>query len=143
MSLSKIKISSASAKIETVPFKTEISMGKHIIIADEPIEEGGTDLGANPHELLIGALVSCTCFTIKMYAQRKQWPLQSVVAEAEIKRETESGKQTTTVTQFVTFTGDLNDEQTQRLLEIADKCPVHKTLAPAMTMLTLLKATVN
>jgi putative redox protein len=105
-------------------------------LADEPSEVGGTDRGASPYEFLSAALVSCTIMTLHMYARRKKWPLESVVAQVshgKIHAEDCENCQSTTgkidrFDRIVTINGDLDAQQRQRLLEIADRCPVHRTL---------------
>lgn len=117
-------------------FKTEIRANQHGLIADEPISVGGTDLGPSPYGLLSAALASCTTMTLKMYASRKGLALEDVTVEVVHEKihaqdcaecETKTGK----VDRFqrkIYFRGELDEEQKQRLLEIADKCPVHRTL---------------
>ncbi len=106
------------------PFAQHIAVAGHSLRADEEREKGGDDTGAAPHELLLAALGSCTAMTLKVYAERKGWPLRDahvslngshVDGRLEIRRQVE-------------LVGELDAEQRQRLLEIADKCPVHKTL---------------
>lgn len=100
-----------------------VEVGALKLIADEPLELGGDDLGPAPHELLLAALGACTSMTLKIYADRKGWPLQSV----DVKLTAEKGAEFV-IQRNITLTGDLTDEQRQGLLAIADKCPVHKTL---------------
>jgi putative redox protein len=134
------KINEVTAVLGNEPYTTTIKMGKHTIISDEPVESGGAGMGPKAHDLLLSALVACTCITVRMYAIRKGWDLKSVEADARMERRTASGIQTTTVMQKLTFTGELNDEQKERLVFIACKCPVHKTLSPAMEIVTELAA---
>lgn len=114
------------------PFAQDIEVGGHRLRADEEKEKGGGDTGAGPHELLLAALASCTAMTLKVYAERKAWPLRDVQV-------TVNGSTTPTgfvITREIALEGDLDGEQRQRLLEIADKCPVHKTLSGAITIQT-------
>src|SRR4051812_29916759 len=113
-----------------------ISVGPHKIHADEPTAVGGNDAGPNPYELLLAALGACTSITVRMYAGRKQWPLRGVQVGLSYSRvHTEDCAQCDArdgmvdrIVVGISFTGDLSEEQKNRLLEIANKCPVHRTL---------------
>lgn len=133
------KINKVTAILDSVPFTTRVNAGSHIVIADEPEDKGGAAKGPKPHDLLLAALTSCTCITVKMYAMRKEWPLEAVHADAIMERNVDSGVQTTTIVQYVAFGGKLNQEQIARLLEISGRCPVHKTLSAAIKIETRLK----
>ena len=105
-------------------YKTEITSGNHQLLADERIESAGQDLGPEPPEFLKIALASCTAITLRMYADRKNIPLTQVKVEVEsVKTEWK-----TIFKRTVYLEGDLSAEQRTRLLEIANACPVHKTL---------------
>jgi len=117
-------------------FAQEIVVGPHRLTADEPIEAGGKDTGPGPYDLLLAALGSCTSMTIALYARAKKWPLESVTVnlrQAKIHAadcrecETREGK-IDRIERDIHLVGKLNQEQRKRLLEIADKCPVHRTL---------------
>lgn len=106
-------------------YTQDIQVGGHKIRADEETGHGGDDTGLVPHELLLAALGACTAMTLKVYAERKGWPLRNV-------RVTVNGATGATgfvINRELAFEGVLDAEQQQRLLEIADKCPVHKTLS--------------
>jgi putative redox protein len=133
------KINSVSAITGTRPYETKMVARNHIVVSDEPVESGGGDLGMKAHELLLSSLAACTCITVKMYADRKAWKLEQVRAELVMERETENGVQTTRIVQELMLIGALDNEQKLRLLEIAGRCPVHKTLKPAITIETKLK----
>lgn len=117
-------------------YAQNISVGPHILRADEQNDVGGNDAGPNPYELLLAALGACTSVTVRMYADRKQWPLRGVqVSLSYSKVHAEDCAQCDTkdgmvdrIELRISFTGDLSDEQKNRLLEIANKCPVHRTL---------------
>jgi putative redox protein len=103
----------------------DIEVGGHRIQSDEETEKGGEDTGATPHELLLAALGSCTAMTLKVYAERKGWPLEDV----KVTLNGGNREGTYVITRQVAIAGQLDAEQRQRLLEIADKCPVHRTLS--------------
>ena len=117
-------------------YMQKISVGPHEVTADEPVDLGGADTGPNPYELLLGALGACTSMTVRMYAERKQWPLEGVHVELSYGRvhvedcegcDNDEGS-VDGIKMEVSFAGDLTNEQLQRLVEIANKCPVHRTL---------------
>lgn len=117
-------------------FQQEIQARGHRIRADEPTDVGGNDTGATPYELLLGALGACKAMTVRMYARRKGWDLQSVTVELEHSREhrqdcedcDEREARLDRITVWLWFTGNLDDTQCRRLREIATRCPVHQTL---------------
>jgi Predicted redox protein, regulator of disulfide bond formation len=125
-----------SASIAGSGFHTTIRTRTHSLVADEPLDAGGTDAGPSPYELLLGALAACTAMTVRMYADRKQWPLSDVVVRIRPVRshavdcancETKDvgvGR----LEREVELLGPLTDEQRTRLLYIADRCPVKQTL---------------
>lgn len=110
--------------------------GRHTLTADEPTSLGGSDEGPNPYDLLLSALAACKLITVRMYANRKGWALEEARIELSQERvhakDCEDCESTDGFVHIVrttlAFDGDLNDEQRDRLLEIADRCPVHKTL---------------
>ncbi|WP_298608924.1 OsmC family protein [uncultured Thiothrix sp.] len=113
----------------------DIKAGHHQLVADEPIPLGGTDLGPTPYVYLKAALGACTAMTIRMYAERKKWPLQDAIVTL---RHSRDGNKESVFERDIKLVGDLDEEQKQRLLEIADRCPVHKTLSHGATVLSKL-----
>lgn len=117
-------------------FATDVRAGHHSFVADEPIAVGGTDTGPTPYDLLAAALATCTSMTLKMYARHKKLDLRSAtvrVTHGRIHAEDceDCSKHEGMIHQFrrqLRLVGDLDNEQRQRMLEIADRCPVHKTL---------------
>ena len=106
------------------------------LVGDEPAELGGTDTGPNPFEYLLSALGCCTSMTLAMYAKRKAWPLEAV--EVHLRHERVVGQSPVDrITRVVKLEGALDDEQRERLLEIANKCPVHQTLTKGAFVETL------
>jgi putative redox protein len=106
-------------------FRQAVRVGSHLVTSDEPPSNGGDDAGPAPHELLLAALGSCTSMTVKMYADRKGWPLRSVEVRVSAARASDGFD----IRRELRFDGELDAEQRERLLEIANKCPVHKTLS--------------
>ncbi len=111
--------------------------GRHALIADEPVASGGNDAGPGPYEFLLMGLGACTAMTLRMYAELKKLPLQRVRVRLSHRKihaqdcadcETKDGK-VEEITREILLEGDLTEEQRQRLLEIANRCPVHRTLA--------------
>lgn len=127
-------------------FAQEITAGQHALRADEPTRLGGTDSGPDPYDLLTSALGACTSMTVSLYARRKQWPLDSVTVRLRHSKihaadcaecETKDGK-LDLIECDVELHGELTEEQRRRLLAIANKCPVHKTLMSEIQIRTQL-----
>jgi putative redox protein len=116
-----------SSRIKTDKYRIEIkSPTGNVVIADEPVEKGGKDIGFSPKELLAAALAACTSATVRMYADRKKWSLSEVTIDVALEQDETANK--TVINRKINFIGNLDDEQRKRLLAVANACPVHKIL---------------
>jgi len=120
-----------------------VSVGPHLIVADETLEPDGNDVGPNPYELLLAALGTCTSMTLRLYAEHKGWPLQGVrvrLTHSKVQKEVDAGETENglvdRIEREISLAGDLSKDQRQRLLEIANKCPVHRTLTSGLQIHT-------
>lgn len=128
-------------------FSQKIIIGKHELTADEPVTSGGNDTGPSPYDFLLAALGSCTSMTLRMYADLKKIPLEKVVVRLTYEKihtedclncENPSAK-IDHIDRHIELIGNLSAEQKQKLLEIADKCPVHRTLSSEILISTELE----
>jgi len=131
-------------------YRTELSVRRHALVADEPESVGGTDQGPTPYDLVAAGLGACTVMTLRMYADRKEWPLDGARARLRHrkihKRDEEEGdasdggdggsSRLDVIDREIELHGDLDEEQRARLMEIADRCPVHRTLEAAVEVRT-------
>ena len=128
-------------------FAQEITAGRHRLTGDEPMSFGGTDTGPDPYGFLLAALGSCMSITVAMYARRKQWPLDAVTVRlrhskihaGDCERCETPEALLDHIDCDVEFTGALTEQQRVRMLEIADKCPVHRTLTSEIRIRTRLR----
>ena len=125
-------------------FAQAVQIGSHRLTGDEPVAFGGTDTGPSPYDLLLASLGTCTSMTISFYARRRGWPLESVTVSLYHSKihavdcaecETKEGK-IDRIEREIHFTGTLTDEQRSKLMEIADRCPVHQTLTSEINIRT-------
>jgi putative redox protein len=117
-------IESATAVIGRTQYQTVVNSGGHGLITDEPLKADGSDTGMNPFSLLLASLASCTVITLRMYINRKMWPIEEIKADVEMFK-TLGG---TRIETKLSLKGVVSDEQRERLLKIANACPVHKIL---------------
>ena len=117
-------------------FRTKVDVGGHQLVVDEPIPVGGSDQGPSPYEMLLAGLGACTAMTLRIYADRRKWPLErarvtlqhhKVHVQDCIDCDRKAAKMDV-VDRIITLEGDLNEEQRAKLMEIAERCPVHQTL---------------
>ncbi|QLG43995.1 bifunctional alpha/beta hydrolase/OsmC family protein [Costertonia aggregata] len=127
-------------------FTTPMKVGRHFLTADEPVDVGGNDYGPSPYELVSAGLSACTAMTIQMYAKRKGWPVENVQVHTSYDKshaedcmdcESDNAK-IDTFNREIKLTGNIDEKQIERILQIADKCPVHRTLHSKTQVITKL-----
>ena len=118
-------VARATANINRLQYQTIATSGSHAIVVDEPEHFNGGDTGMNPFGLLLSSLGSCTVITLRMYIERKMW----VVDEISIELDAFAVAEGHLIESKITFKGELTAEQNERLLQIADACPIHKLIA--------------
>lgn len=127
-------------------FTQKIMIGNHVLIADEPIINGGQDTGPSPYDFLLAALGSCTSMTLRMYSKLKKFPLEKITVRLKHEKiHTDdcigcenSGSKIDQIERLIELEGALTEEQRTQLLEIANKCPVHRTLTSKIIIVTKL-----
>ena len=126
-----------SAQIDTRLYRTEItSASGNILIADEPQEMGGKNLGFSPSELLASSLASCTLITLRMYINRKGWKISEINIKIDFENDDEQN--VSMFTRKIEIIGEIDEDQRQRLHVIAEKCPIHKLLTNTIKIRTSL-----
>lgn len=115
-------------------YQQEVVAGRHRLLADEPAAMGGEDAGPAPFDYLLGALGACTSMTLRMYAERKGLALTGVSVTLSHEKVEIDGVMRDRINRSITLAGELSEEQRQRLLEIANKCPVHRALSQSMVL---------
>ena len=136
------------ARVGRSGYRTEIDAAHHTLVADEPLEAGGTDEGATPYDLILAALGACTAMTLRMYADRKKWPLEGVIVRMHHGRAHAADDQQCEnrpvrldqIERTLELSGPLTHDQRVRLAEIAERCPVHRTLDAGVRITTRLSA---
>ena len=114
--------------------RLDLQAGKHHLVADEMPAIGGTDTGPSPYQLLLSALGACTAMTLRVYSDRKKWPLEDVDVKLTLSKVNADAAdpakgQVDRIVREIRLSGPLDDEMRTRLMEVANKCPVHKTLS--------------
>lgn len=126
--------------------QVQIQANNHAILADEPLHDGGEDMGPSPYDLLLSSLAACKVMTVHLYARRKQWPVETVtislnhrkISAEECEDCATQGKAKVDIIDCeISFEGELDDAQIKRLAEIADRCPVHRTLTSETKIRTM------
>lgn len=123
-----IGTSCTSVEIGKDKYRTEVRASGHSFVADEPTASGGKDLGMNPNELLLASLGTCTAMTLRMYADRKEWPVDRIIVDLTLDIVKGNQQQTTYIKRHIRIDGDIDDEKRQRMLQIADSCPLHRIM---------------
>lgn len=126
-------------------YRTEVRSGGHTVVADEPARVGGTDQGPTPYDLLLGALGACTAMTVRMYAGRKGWPLENVTVRLRQGHDyardcADCASKPVAIPMIdreIDLEGPLDDEQRERLYQIAERCPVGQTMAAGIHVRTV------
>jgi putative redox protein len=126
------------AHLPSSGYRTTVRVGaRHLVIADEPLEVGGSDTGPTPMELVAGALAGCISITLQMVAQRKGWPLEGIDTEVKLVKQEVEGKRPLDAFEVqVTLLGPLDDAMRAELTRIAARCPVHRVLAHETPVVT-------
>ena len=115
-------------------YQQAVAAGQHQLLADEPENLGGADSGPAPFDLVMSGLGACTSITLRMYAERKGLALERVSVALSHDKVDIDGTSRDRISRQITLEGDLNDEQRRRLLEIANKCPVHRLLSQSLVL---------
>ena len=121
-----------SAKTLEAKYRVRIAAGQNEVITDEPIEKGGGDTGFSPYQLLLASLAACTAITVRMYAERKGWNVGEI--SVDVAMQTDKGD--TKIVRKLGFSASLKSEEHERLIAVANACPVHKILTGKIAVAT-------
>jgi len=121
-------------------YQQAVTIGQHQLIADEPLDVGGADAGPAPFDYVMAGLGACTSMTLRMYAERREIALTHVSVSLSHEKTTVDGVSRDRIERIITLEGALTDVQRQRLLEIANKCPVHRALSQSLIIESALAA---
>ena len=122
------KSRTVTAVLGDAPYVVKLSDGTHEWLGDEPLESGGGNRGPTPHQLVLSGLGACTAITLRMYAARKAWALAGVTVELQLNPDGVPSGGGAEIRRRITLRGELTAEQRERLMQVADACPVARTL---------------
>ena len=123
-----IGTSCTTVEIGKDKYRTEVRASGHTVVADEPVAVGGKDEGMNPNEFLLASLGTCTAMTLRMYADRKGWSVDNICVELSMDIVKGNEQQTTYIKRHIRIDGIIDHDQRQRMLQIADSCPLHRVM---------------
>lgn len=135
MAEQRMIVARAKGEIAAQPYRVDVDSGGHQLVADEPRRAGGGDEGPSPYGLLLAALASCTAITLKMFGEKKGWPLERAIVDLRYTR----GAQDSRIDRNIIVEGDLTPEQVARLAEVAERTPVTLTLKTGVEIRTELR----
>jgi len=133
------KTRAVTATIGEIPYIVTLTDGAHQWLGDEPVEAGGGGSGPTPHQLVLSGLGACTAITLRMYANRKGWPLAGITVELQLNPNGAPAAGGAEIRRRITLQGDLSPAQRERLLQVANACPVGKTLSGTIHTTTSLE----
>lgn len=142
MSITKITATVEATNIGDV-FTTQMKVGDHITVADEPLTIGGKDAGPSPAEYLCMALASCTAITLRMYLKRKDWKVDQIKVNVSLVKAADAPSGVNTFYCRLDLGNELTEEQHQKLIQIADACPLHRLLGAPSEVVTEMAVNVN
>lgn len=127
--------------LASTDYTCRLEHGEHRWMLDEPVEKGGSNIGPDPYAALLGCLGSCSAITLKMYANRKGWDIQKIDVSLQVSHRDTPDKKIPVFTSEISITGNINDEQLQRLHQIVKACPVSKILEAGVEIEVIIKKT--